>query len=141
MIVLLAALGFAADVPEIQEVPSGEIISVEGPAVFMTASRFRRYVADSRNLPLCEKSLETALAEVFEANDRTLKMRDLVEEELKLSDDEDAEQVQTIADQSARIESLNSQLVQARTQRNVAWAVAGGFLAAAATAAVLTLAP
>jgi len=141
MIFLWAVLSFASETPDIVAVDEGKTVQVEGPGVFMNASRFRRYVADSRNLPLCEESLEKALAAVIEANERTLKVRELVEEELDITDEEDAAQVQTIAEQAVKIDTLSSQLVQARTQRNVAWGVAGGFLAAATAATVLVLVP
>jgi hypothetical protein len=135
-LLLLSALALAGDIAEI---PDGETVEVTGPAVWMTGDRFRSYVADSRSLVSCEEKLEKAIDEGIAANDRAIRARDIALEEFRLADEEDAQQVQTIAEQAVRIDELADKVDRLREQRNVAWGIAGGFLAASTAAVVLSL--
>jgi hypothetical protein len=137
ILLLLTALAFGDD--DVHAVEDGAAVEVTGPAVWMTENRFRQYVADSRKLPVCTEALDKAIDLSIEANERALKSRDLAEAEFHLADEEDAAQVQTIAELSVRVDDLAGKVDRVRAQRNVAWGIAGGFLAASASAVVLSL--
>jgi hypothetical protein len=136
ILLFLTTLAFADDVHVVED---GAAVEVTGPAVWMTGDRYRLYVADSRKLPVCQEALDKAIDLSIEANERALRSRDLAEAEFHLADEEDAAQVQLIAEQSVRIDDLAGKVDRVRAQRNVAWAVTGGFLAASTAAVVLSL--
>jgi hypothetical protein len=137
VILLLATLAFADE--EVHAVNAGESVEVSGPAVWMTEGRFRSYVADSRKLPACEEKLEEAINLSVEANERALKAREIALTEFHRAAEEDAQQVQLIAEQAVRIDELADKIERVRAQRNVAWGIAGGFIAASTAATVLAL--
>lgn len=120
-------------------VERGERKEVEGPAVVLDELTYRLYVADSRNLPACLEALEEAIDEGLKANERTLLARDIAKREFDIDEALQAAQVQSIATQAATLADLSAKNDQLRNQRNVALGVATGFLAAAATAVVLSL--
>jgi hypothetical protein len=128
MLVLLLTLAFAQD--EIKEVDGG---------VWMTEAKFRSYVADSRKLPVCMENLDAAIAEGIAANERAIRARDIAAAEFEKADAEAQEMVQTIADLSVRVDDYADRNQRLKAQRNVAWGIAGGFLAASTTATVLAL--
>lgn len=137
MIVLLASLAFADDMVFVVE--QGEEVTITGPSVWMGEERYRRYVADSRKLPECQEKLDMAINLSIAANERALRARDVAKAEFSLANAEDAEQVQTIATQAVRIDALAGKVDRLKGQRNVAWGIAGGFIAASTAATVLTL--
>jgi hypothetical protein len=141
MLLLLCALAFAGENDDVHVIEEGQTVSVKitGPAVWMGSTRFRRYVADSRNLPVCQENLEEAVTRAVAANDRAIRARDIAKTEFDLADEEDAIQVQLIAEQAVRIDDLADKVQRRTQQRNVAWGIAGGFLAASTAAVVLSL--
>ena len=136
-LLLLASLAFAED--EVFAVEEGATETITGPAVWMGSARYRRYVADSRKLPVCQEALDRAIDLSIEANERTLHVREIALTEFQLADEEDAVQVQTIAEQAVRLDTQADKITRLRSQRNVAWGIAGGFIAASTAATVLTL--
>lgn len=137
MILLLTALAFGAD--DLGAVEAGKVFELEGPAVWMLEDKYRAYVKDSRNLPVCKEKLEEAVAKAVAANERAITARDIAKREFDLADEEDAVQVQTIAELAVRVDDLAAKNARLKEQRNVAWGIAGGFLTAATAAVVLTL--
>lgn len=137
LLLLLAPLAFGAD--DVHAVNEGDTVEVTGPAVWMTEGRFRRYVADSRKIKSCEESLDQALDLSLEANERALKAREIALTEFHRAAEEDVQQVQLIAEQAVRIDELAGKVDRVRAQRNVAWGIAGGFIAASTAATVLAL--
>lgn len=137
ILLLLTALAFADD--EIHAVNEGETVEVSGPAVWMTEDRFRLYVADSRKLPVCTEALDKAIDLSIEANERALKAREIAIAEFEEDEALIDEQVQTIAELTVRVDDLADKVTRVRAQRNVAWGISGGFIAASVAATVLTL--
>ena len=137
LLLLLAPLAFGGD--DVFVVPEGATAEVAGPAVWLTEERFRQYVADSRKLPVCTEALDKAIDLSIEANERTLHVREIALTEFHLVDEEDAVQIQTIAEQAVRLDTQADRITRLRSQRNVAWGIAGGFLAASTSAVVLSL--
>lgn len=135
MILLLLGLAFGAD--EVVEVKAGDTVQVDG--VWLSEGKFRSYVADSRKLPVCREALDKALDEVIEANQRVLDANKIASAQFGSDEKLIAEQVQTIADLGARLDKERQANDRLRQQRNTAWAIAGGFLAASTAAVVLTL--
>jgi hypothetical protein len=136
MLLLLASLAFAEDLGAVE---AGKVFELKGPAVWMLEDKYRAYVKDSRNLPVCQEKLETAVQKAVEANERAIEARDIAKREFALADEEDAVQVQTIAELAVRVDDLAAKNARLKEQRNVAWGIAGGFLSAATAAVVLTL--
>ncbi len=137
ILLLLTTLAFADD--EIHAVNEGETVEVSGPAVWMTEDRFRQYVADSRKLPVCTEALDKAIDLSIEANERALRAREIAIVEFEKDEVLIDEQVQTIAELTVRVDNLADKVDRVKAQRNVAWGIAGGFIAASAAATVLTL--
>jgi hypothetical protein len=134
--VLLTQLVFAQDIHAVEE---GQTVEVTGPAVWMTEDRYRLYVADSRKLEACNESLGTAIVETLAANDRAIRARDIAITEFgeneKLIDDLTLQ----VADLGAQLDQERLSNARVRQQRNVAWAIAGGFLAASTAATTIAL--
>lgn len=131
---------------EIFAIPEGRTHSVTGPAVVMGEPRFRRYVVDSRSLQACSEGLDqardkldTAILEVVDANTRALKARDIARAQFSFDETLILNQRDQIALLGAQLDQESKKNSQLRNQRNIAWAIAGGFLAASATATVLAL--
>jgi hypothetical protein len=137
MIWLLAALAFAGD--DIEALKDGAAKTFTGPGVWMPEDTFRQYVKDSRNLVSCKESFDKALDEAGDANSRALHAVDIAREQFNSDEDLVAQQVQTIANLGAKLDDYEGKLVHIQQQRNVAWGIAGGFLAASTAAVVLTL--
>ena len=137
MFLLLAALAFAGD--DVHAVEAGEKVEVVGPAVWMTEDRFRQYVKDSRHLESCLERFGRALDEAEDANERALSATRVAREQFAADEDLIAEQVQTISLLGLKLDENEEKLAQLRQQRNVAWGIAGGFLAASTAAVVLTV--
>lgn len=137
MIWLLLSLALA----DVVVVEDGTTAEVAGPAVWMDGPTYRQYVADSRNLPVCLETLEAAGQKVIEANGRVVEARDIAKAEFEVADEEDAVQVQTIADLGAQLDQELQRNSRLQQQRNIAWAIAGGFLAASTAATVLAISP
>jgi hypothetical protein len=137
VIFFLAALAFSAD--DITALDAHVTETFTGPGVWMTEETFRQYVKDSRNLVSCRESFDKALNEAGEANDRALRAVDIAREQFNSDEDLIAQQVQTIADLGAKLDDHEGKLLRVQQQRNVAWGIAGGFLAASTAAVVLTL--
>jgi hypothetical protein len=134
---LLSALAFADD--DITALDAQATETFTGPGVWMTEDKFRQYVKDSRNLVSCRESFDKALNEAGEANSRALRAVDIAREQFNSDEDLIAQQVQTIADLGAKLDDHEGKLLRVQQQRNVAWGIAGGFLAASTAAVVLTL--
>ncbi len=137
MIVLLTALAFAND--NVHAVEAEEKVEVTGPAVWMTEGKFRQYVKDSRHLESCLEKFDQALDEATAANERALNAVEIARAQFDSDEELIAEQVQTIANLGAKLDEHEEKLMQVRQQRNVAWGIAGGFLAASTAAVALTL--
>ena len=137
MFLLLSVLAFGAD--DVTALDAMTTKTFTGPGVWMTEDKFRQYVKDSRNLVSCKESFDKALNEAGEANDRALRAVDIAREQFNSDEDLIAQQVQTIADLGAKLDDHEDKLLRIQQQRNVAWGIAGGFLAASTAAVVLTL--
>ena len=136
MIIFLSVLALAQD---IHEVPKDTAVEVVGPAVWMTPAKFRQYVTDSRNLETCQAAFNKAVDEALDANERALRAVSICDGQMDSNEALVAEQVQTIATQAARLDELAERANRLKQQRNVAWGIAGGFLAASTAAVVLSL--
>jgi hypothetical protein len=137
MLFLLASLSFAGD--DVHAVEAEETVEVTGPAVWMTEGKFRQYVKDSRNLESCLEKFDLAVDEANAANDRALHAAETARAQFDSDEELIDEQVQIIADLGAKLDTSEDRLLRVRQQRNVAWGIAGGFLAASTAAVVLTL--
>lgn len=129
----------AAGAQETWEVPDGVQAPVDGPAVCMTPSRFKRYVYDSRGYDKCIEGQAELHDLVLQANQRALKARDIAVEEFQNKDKLLDEQVQTIATLEAKLARSEDAKRRSRNQRNVAWGISGGMILGAATTIVLVL--
>jgi hypothetical protein len=136
VIFLLVSLSFGDDIKALDATTTE---TFTGPGVWMTEPRFRQYVKDSRNLASCKDSFDKAMTEAVEANDRALRAVEVARAQFDADELLVDEQVQVIADLGAKLDLHEDTLARVRQQRNVAWGIAGGFLAASTTAVVLTL--
>ena len=137
MLLLLVSLAFGAD--DITALDEAATETFTGPGVWMTEGKFRQYVKDSRNSVSCKEAFDKALVEVGEANERALRAVDIARGQFDSDEALIAQQVQTIADLGAKLDDHEGKLLRLQQQRNVAWGIAGGFLAASTAAVVLTL--
>jgi hypothetical protein len=124
---------------EITEIEEGQEDVVIGPAVVMTEDKFRAYVKDSRELPVCLEGLEKAIDLKLEADERALNAIGIARGQFEFDEDLIDQQVQAIADLGAKLDTASAQANRLRNQRNVAWGIAGGFLAASTAATVLAV--
>ena len=137
MLFLLCALALADD--DVHLVEAEATVEVAGPAVWMTEGKFRSYVADSRNLPVCREALDKAVEEGLAANNRTLEAYKIAQGQFISDENLIDVQVQTIANLGAKLDEAERARNRLLQQRNVAWGIAGGFLASATAAVVLSL--
>ena len=136
---LLLLLGIALGADDTHEIKANTAERVAGPAVWMTDGRYRAFVADSRKLVSCEVDLDKAIDEGIAANARAVRARDVAEGEF--NDDEELVDrlVQDNALLGAQLDQERLANSRVRTQRNTAWAISGGFLAASAAATAIAL--
>jgi hypothetical protein len=136
-LILLGALAFGAE--DIHEVKPETTVEVTGPAVWMTPGRYRAYVADSRKLPACEEKLDKAIDEGIAANDRALEAREVAEAEFDRDELLVGDLTQQVASLGAQLDQERLANARIRSQRNVAWGIAGGFLSASVAATAIAL--
>jgi len=137
MWLLYISLSFADE--DIHVVEAEKIVEITGPAVWMTEGRYRRYVSESRKLASCDESLDKAIDEGILANERALKARDIAHTEFDRSEKLLESLVQDNADLGAKLDQERLANSRIRAQRNVAWAISGGFLAASAAATAIAV--
>lgn len=136
LLLLTSALAQSLDV---HAVPTGKTELVQGPAVWMTEDRFTRMLMAEQVLPKCEVALRASTEEGITASERAVKSFELAR--LQFGQDEESLEtaqrlIWTQGEQLRVAQERNSRL---REQRNVALAISTGFLAASATAIVLSL--
>jgi hypothetical protein len=144
-LLLLASLALAQDTPQIMSVPEGSTLTRPGKAAFaidyqaylLPEPHYDSCLSSAQNLPLCKESL--AFCE--EQSDWSLTQ---ARETFQLARDQfdaDEDQVAKLTEQVVQLDSdlvrTKEQLRMARSQRNLAWGVAGGLvLGAVAVTAV-----
>lgn len=137
MIYLLLASALAQDV---HVVVAGKTELVSGPSVWMTEDRFTRFLMAERLLPQCETALMESTEEGIAASERAVKSFELARLQFGQDEESLAQAQRLIWTQSEQLREQQERNSRLREQRNVAWSIAGGFLAASATAIVLTVA-
>jgi len=133
ILLLLASLAFAG---EVQAVPEGTSIEVQGPAVFMTEHRFDRFLVAEQNLHSCEDALDQAVDEVVAANERVLHATEIAKSQFGLDEDTIATLVEQNRVLATDLDTTKTKLVRVQKQRDIALAV-GITVAALVTAGVV----
>ena len=141
LFLFFGSFAFGADVVEVEKDDPAP-----GVGVWMNEAKFKSYVADSRKLSACVEDLgesrsteAAALDGLLEANRRVVDANKIASAQFGSDAKLINEQVQTIADLGAKLDEERQANARLRQQRNVAWAISGGFLSAATAAVVLTL--
>ena len=137
MITLFLSFALAQDA--VHAIPKDKTELVSGPAVWMTEPRFTTMLIAEQNLPVCQEALKSSTADGLLAVKRSLEAYALAKEQFgRDAESLDAAQ-RLIWTQGEQIRLTQEKNARLREQRNVAWGIAGGFLAASTAAVVLSL--
>lgn len=137
MISLLLSFALAQDA--VHAVPTGKTELVSGPAVWMTEPRFTSMLIAETNLPVCQEALKTSTADGLLAVKQSFEAWSLAKDQFG-ADAESLDQAERLIwSQSEELREAQERNAKLREQRNVAWGIAGGFLAASTAAVVLSL--
>jgi hypothetical protein len=139
VIALFLSLSLALAQDAVHAVPATKTEIVSGPAVWMTEPRFTSMLIAETNLPVCEEALKKSTADGLLAIRQSLEAYQIAKEQFA-SDDASLDQAERmIWTQGEQLREQQAKNARLREQRNVAWGIAGGFLAASTAAVVLSL--
>ncbi len=137
MIYLILAVALGQDT--VHAIATGKAEIVSGPAVWMTEPRFTEMLIAEQNLPLCQDALGKSTEGGIDAAQRAVDAYKLAKEQFAV-DSESLDQAQRLIwAQSEQLREERERNARLKEQRNVAWGIAGGFLAASTAAVVLSL--
>ncbi len=134
--IILLSSAMAGDV---HAVPAGKSEVVAGPAVWMTEDRFTRMLMAEEVLPACEEALKESVEEGIASSRRASEAFSLAKAQFAVDEDALAEAQRMVLAQAVQLRVEREKNARLREQRNVAWGIAGGFLAASAAAVVLAV--
>lgn len=123
----------------VHAVPAGKTELVTGPAVWMSEPRFTTMLIAEQNLPVCQGALKQSTADGLLAISQSLEAYKLAKEQFGVDDASLDQAERLIWSQSEQLRVQQEKNARLREQRNVAWGIAGGFLAASTAAVVLSL--
>lgn len=146
MLILLASLAFAQEEPQIISVPEGSTLQrpaiaegfqIDYQAYLLPEGHYDSCLVSAKNLPICKQSLDYCQEQSAWALAEARSTFQLARDQFQADEDQVAALTQQVVELDADLARTTGKLRQARTQRNVAWAITGGLvLGAVAVTAV-----